>query len=120
MLKEIALAHEKSNKIFSYVNSKLSANQNISLLTDNAGKSFSNPTEMCQVLAAAFSKNYSHSSTFSQTFTASTVNIYDGLHVVIDDVIVFKASSKVKSCSAGLDNIPGILLNKLAGPLTRP
>ena len=75
---------------------------------------------MCQVLAAAFSKNYSHSSTSSQTFTAGTVNIYDALYVVIDEVIAFKALSKVKLCSAGPDNIPGILLNKLAGLLTRP
>ena len=74
------------------------------------------------LLAAAFSKNYSHSSTFSQTFTAGTVNICVTLHVVIDEVLsTIKALSKVKStCSAGPDNIPGILLNKLAGPLTRP
>ena len=75
---------------------------------------------MCQVLAATFSTNYSHSSTSNQTFTAGTVNICDALHVLIDEVILFKALSKVKSCSAGPDNIPGILINKLAGPLTRP
>ena len=79
------------------------------MLTDNTGKSFSNPTEMCQVLAAAFSKNYSYSSTSIQTFTAGTVNICDALHVVIGQVIIFKALSKVKSCSAGSDNIRDIL-----------
>ena len=64
---------------------------------------------MCQVLAAAFSKNYSYSSISIQTFTAGTVNICDALHVVISEVIIFKALSKVKSCSAGPDNIRGIL-----------
>ena len=109
MVKEFAFAHENSNKIFSYVSSKLSANQNTPLLTDNAENSFLSPTETCQVLVAAFSKNYSHISTSSQVFIAGTVNICDALHVIIDEVMVFKALSKVKSCSAGLDNIPDIL-----------
>ena len=46
--------------------------------------------------------------------------VYEALHAVIDEVIAFKALSKIKSCTAGSDNILGNLLNKLAGPLTRP
>ena len=94
--------------------------QNISLLTDNAGQLISNPIKICLVLVDAFSRNYSHRSTSSQTFTAVRVDISAALHVVIDEVIVFKALSQVKSCAARPDNIPYSLLNKLAGPLTRP
>ena len=119
MSKEFALACENSNKIFSYVSSKLLVNQNISLLTDNAGNSISNLTEICQVLVDAFSENCTHSSTSSQTCIASTVDGFEALNVVIDEVIAFKALSKVKSCAAGSENISRILLNKLAGRLTR-
>ena len=98
----------------------MSASQNVSLLTNNAGKLVSNPTDMCQVLADGFSKYYPNSSAASQTFIAGPLDINDALHVVIDQVIVFKALSKVKLYAAGPDNLPGILINKLAGPPIRP
>ena len=121
--KELLIVSEYSNNIFKYIRGKLSNDSHIIHELINAnGYVISNDAEMCEVLANAFSNNFSAPNTL-QNMKSSPSNCSNAdkkIEIIVDDLTVYNTLCNTRECAAGPDGIPGIVLRKLASVLTRP
>ena len=121
--KELLIASEYSNNIFKYIRGNLSNDSHImhELINANGGV-ISNDAEMCEVLADAFSNNFSAPNTL-QNMKSSPSNCSNAdkkIEIIVDDLTVYNILCSTRECAAGPDRIPGIVLRKLTSVLTRP
>jgi hypothetical protein len=79
---------------------------------------------MCELLSSTFATNFAAQphqipSVFFEEHNAALD--YDSeLNIIIEERLVYQVLSAHNRSAAGPDNIPGIMLNELAGPITRP
>ena len=119
---EFRLAHERSSRIFDYVNRKTSHYSGITQLRGDDNTLITEDINLCEKLSSEFASNFSKASLYDSSYVSDVLsgNQHSPVDISIDEYTVHHLLSNQNNCVAGPDGIPGIMLRKLASVLSRP